>query len=110
MTESNRRPWGKYIIIEQTKIIDIKPNQSLSLQYHDYRDENWEIQSGEGKVSIDGILYNVHIGDKFEIKKHIYHRAIAGKKGMNILERSTGIIDEDDIVRLEDNYGRVKNK
>lgn len=112
MDLTNIRPWGEYMIVEQTKIINIQPNESLSLQYHNFREENWKIEKGNGYIyvgSSDNIFnkyIHVKVGDTFHINKKEIHRAIAGKDGLSILEKSIGIIDEDDIVRLEDEYGR----
>jgi mannose-6-phosphate isomerase-like protein (cupin superfamily) len=100
------RPWGRYFIIEQTKIIKVKPNQSLSLQYHNHRSEFWKIISGNGYVEIENKKFEVKEGDTYNINVKEIHRAMAGDKGMTILEKSSGQVDEKDIVRLEDKYGR----
>ncbi|MFH1801597.1 MAG: adenylyltransferase/cytidyltransferase family protein [archaeon] len=110
MTEQFKRPWGEYIVTEKTKIIRIKPNQKLSLQYHHYREEIWEILSGSGKITIGEEIFETKPGDIFTIPKKEKHRAEAGAYGLEFLEISKGEIDEDDFVRLNDDYGRASKK
>lgn len=100
------RPWGYYKITSQTKIINVKPNKRLSLQFHKNRDEFWNILKGSGIVTINNKEFKAKKGDCFSIPKKIKHRLKAGPKGLQILEFSSGEVCEDDIVRIEDDYGR----
>jgi mannose-6-phosphate isomerase-like protein (cupin superfamily) len=104
--KQNKRPWGEYEIISQTKILKILPNSSLSLQYHKERDEYWKVLEGEGIITIEDEKYNAKKGDQYLIKRGEKHRIITNNKSIKILEISCGKIDEEDIIRLEDNYGR----
>lgn len=106
--EQTKRPWGEYIVIEKTKIIKVKPNQKLSLQYHENRDEFWQITKGSGKVTINEKIIEAKSGDTFTIPKKTKHRIESYEKGIEFLEIATGEVDEDDIIRLEDDYNREK--
>lgn len=110
-TYSEERPWGSFTRFTNgepstVKIISVKPDQSLSLQYHEKREEFWRILSGEGSVTIGTETKPAHKGDEFFIKKGEHHRISAGAEGLEVLEISFGEFDENDITRLEDNYGR----
>lgn len=106
-----KRPWGNF---EQfckneictVKIITVHPNQKLSLQYHIYRDEFWKILFGKATIVIGGQIKNGEEGDEFFTPKRTNHRIITRNSSVKILEISFGKFDEDDIVRLEDKYGR----
>src|SRR4030043_556622 len=108
--KENIRPWGNYKITKQTKIITDNPYSKLSLQYHNNRDEEWEILEGKCEIRIGNTISLAKKGDKYFIPRLRRHRIITNEGLVKILETSTGIIDEDDIVRLEDDYGRVKKK
>jgi len=109
--EHDDRPWGYYerfTLNEQStvKIISAKPNQSLSLQYHDKRDEFWKILQGEGRVVIDDKIIEAKTGDEFFIPKKAKHRMETQDSEITWMEISFGEFDEEDIVRLEDKYNR----
>jgi cytidyltransferase-like protein len=106
MVEETKRPWGEYKVIGKTKIIKVNPNQKLSLQYHNNRDEFWKILEGNGKVIIKDKEYPARKGNSFNIMKKQKHRIIAGDKGIKFLEIATGEVNEEDITRLEDEYNR----
>ena len=101
------RPWGHYKITSQTKKIYVKPNRRLSLQYHKNRDEFWNVLKGSGIVTINKKEFSAKKGDCFSIPKKVMHRLKAGSKGIEILEFSSGEVSENDIVRVEDDYGRL---
>ena len=110
MENENIRPWGRYEILNMTKIkrIDVNPNQRLSLQYHRHRDETWNILTGSGKVRIGAETFQAKPGDEYKIPRNISHRAEAGPEGLSFLEIATGkIVEESDIVRQEDDYKRA---
>lgn len=108
------RPWGKFenlLDTEYTKVkrIWVNPNASLSLQYHHSRSEVWTVVSGSGKVRIGDHVMDVKAGDVKRIALGAVHRATGGPEGMIFIEvqlSPEGIFDEDDIVRIEDIYGR----
>lgn len=106
------RPWGFFDEFIQNeactvKLITVHPGESLSLQYHNNRNEFWVIVSGSGVVTIGDRRQVAKVGDRYEIKKGEHHRVEADNHGIMFLEIATGQFSENDIVRLEDKYGRV---
>ncbi len=107
----SERPWGgftRFTLNEQStvKILDVKPNSKLSLQFHNNRKEFWFVLGGEGKVQIKDDILDAKKGDEFFIKTGDKHRIMTQDSELKILEISFGEFDEDDIVRVEDEYGR----
>jgi mannose-6-phosphate isomerase-like protein (cupin superfamily) len=92
------------------KRITVNPKQSLSLQYHLHRDEHWICVEGLASVLIDGEETLLSVGKSIDIKKEQRHRlSNPTDKTTQIIEIQLGdYLEEDDIVRLEDIYGRVK--
>lgn len=106
------RPWGAFTKFTENvpctvKIITINPHQELSLQYHEHRDEFWYIISGSGISTIGDDIREVKAGDSCTIDKKVIHRAKAHAEPLVFLEIALGNFDENDIVRLKDNYGRI---
>lgn len=109
---TEERPWGQF---EQfcknetvtVKIITVEPNKKLSLQYHHFRDEFWRVVGGSGKVVIGEETFATSVGDEWIIPKETKHRLMTDDETLIVLEISYGQFDEDDIVRLEDEYDRV---
>ena len=106
------RPWGGYETIcigesYKVKKIILKPNQSFSLQYHKERWEDWVIVEGTGTINDGWEVRNCIPGDRFHIPPGNIHRATAGSNGLTFIEVQRGVCKEEDIVRLEDNYGRA---
>ena len=89
------------------KIITVNPGESLSLQYHNKREEFWRILSGKGKCVIGEETIEIAKGDEFFIPKKTKHRMTAEKESVEWMEISFGKFEEEDIVRLEDKYKRV---
>lgn len=105
------RPWGNFRRFtlntpSTVKIIEIAPEQSLSLQTHTSRGEFWRIISGTGTVEINGESYDAKKGDEFFIEIGATHRAYTQSDTLEILEIAVGFFDENDITRLDDKYGR----
>ncbi len=108
------RPWGWYDVIDsgdrfQVKRICVLPNQSISLQKHVYRSEHWVVVSGEAEVTKNDKTLTLRQDESVYIPIGTVHR-LSNKKSFNleIIEVQTGsYLGEDDIIRLEDNYGRV---
>ena len=107
------KPWGWELIwalSEQYcgKVLYVKAGESLSLQYHEVKDESWYVQEGRAALELGeggGALETVEItaGDCFRFRPHTVHRVTALEDIM-VLEVSTPHLD--DVVRLEDAYGR----
>lgn len=116
MIQSNtfqiERPWGNFRQfthneLSTVKIITVKPNEALSLQSHNKREEFWHVIGGSGFVEIGGVKKETTTGDEYEIKIEEKHRLSAGPEGIQVLEIATGDFDETDIIHYEDKYGRV---
>lgn len=108
------KPWGYEIIFAHTdkyagKILHVNAGQALSLQFHEQKDETLYLLTGEYELTLeeDGELTQHHVreGQAFHITPGTRHRMVGGPEGCDILEVSTPELD--DVVRLEDRYGRV---
>lgn len=111
------RPWGSYTVLEEgsrykIKRIYVHPLQKLSLQMHYHRSEHWVVVSGTANVTIQDKVSIVHEGESIFVPKSSIHRVEnPGKVPLEIIEVQVGeYLGEDDIVRLEDIYGRIKEK
>lgn len=106
------RPWGNFINLWQKglniKIIEVKPKNRLSLQGHQRRDEVWFLLSGNLDCQVGDKLIKMKKGIPYLISRNVKHRLSAFENGGKILEVAFGKFDEKDIVRIEDDYGRVK--
>ena len=108
------RPWGKFTNLYEddfckVKKIEILPGQAPSYQYHYKRDETWTIIQGSGILRLNDIEFNITSGKTYTIPRMCRHQ-IKNNSYMPLIfiEIQTGeYFGEDDIVRLEDNYGRV---
>lgn len=110
------RPWGTYTVLEEgphfkIKRIVVKPGAALSLQMHHHRSEHWVVVSGIARV-INGekrILINTN-ESTFIPAGHKHRVDNPGKLDLVMIEVQSGeYLEEDDIVRFEDVYGRVEN-
>jgi mannose-6-phosphate isomerase len=110
------KPWGYELIWAHTnkyvgKVLHIKKNESLSYQYHRIKDETIRLLSGAMKMDLetDGKRSTISLspGDCLHILPNMKHRMIA-MEDCDVLEVSTPELD--DVVRLEDQYGRVDSK
>lgn len=113
-TATVKRPWGTYKSIEQgiqyqVKHISVKPGACLSLQYHHYRSEHWVVVEGIAEVLVGERTLLVGPNESVYINKGEVHRLTnIGNKTLHLIEVQCGkYLGEDDIVRLEDKYGRV---
>jgi mannose-1-phosphate guanylyltransferase/mannose-6-phosphate isomerase len=111
------RPWGSYTILEEgmrykIKRIVVNPGARLSLQMHYHRSEHWVVVSGAAKVQIGDLEKNVHENESVYVPKSTLHRLEnPGKVPLEIIEVQNGeYVGEDDIVRVDDVYGRQKSK
>lgn len=110
------RPWGWFEQFNENtpctvKLIHVKAGSRLSLQYHNQRREFWKVVQGPVLVEIAGKELTGHTGSEFEIPVKTNHRLSGAKENDGIiLEISYGHFDESDIVRVQDDYGRMKEK
>ena len=111
--QSDIRPWGRWRVIEAQdayvlKRIDVDPGQRLSLQYHRHRSEHWIVVSGSGLATVGDETWRVKAGDHVYIDSGTIHRVESDPNGaLTFIEVQSGdLLDEDDIVRIEDDYSR----
>lgn len=109
------RPWGKYDSVDngerfQVKRITVKPGAKLSVQMHHHRAEHWIVVSGSAMITIDDTtkLYTENQSCYIPIGS-VHALENPGKLPLELIEVQSGsYLGEDDIVRFEDKYGRVK--
>lgn len=111
-TYSESRPWGKFEKFHENKpstvkLIYVNPNSRLSLQYHFNRSEFWQVVKGTATVELDGENFILKEGDSLEIPTKALHRLGSLSEGCVVMEIAFGNFDEQDIVRLEDDYNRA---
>lgn len=108
-----RRPWGSYTVLEEEadfkmKRITVKPGERLSLQRHQHRSEHWIVVSGTATVIRDDKEITVSKNQSTYIPVGSKHRLEnRGRIPLQMIEVQVGeYLDEDDIERFEDSYGR----
>ena len=106
-------PWGWYDVIDQgnrykVKSIEVNPNASLSLQKHLHRAEHWVVVEGTAQIEVDGKISIIKENESTYIPLGSKHRlSHPGKIPLRIIEVQSGsYLEEDDIERFDDNYGR----
>ncbi len=111
------RQWGSYTILEmgeryKIKRIVVKPGAKLSHQLHHHRSEHWVVVSGTARVTNDDREYDVHPNESTYIPMSTKHRLEnPGKVPLQIIEVQNGeYLEEDDIVRFDDDYNRHTSK
>jgi mannose-1-phosphate guanylyltransferase/mannose-6-phosphate isomerase len=109
------RPWGWFESIDQGPRFQVKrlmaaPGATLSLQYHRHRAEHWVVVSGVAEVTCDGRVFRLEENQSTYVPLGSSHRlANPGSEPVEIIEVQSGdYLGEDDIVRLEDTYGRIE--
>jgi mannose-1-phosphate guanylyltransferase/mannose-6-phosphate isomerase len=109
------RPWGSYTILEDSgfykiKRVTVKPGKKLSLQLHHHRSEHWVIVSGTAEVTLDGDTILLRQGESTFVRTGTKHRLRnPGVIPLEVIEVQLGeYLEENDIVRFEDDYGRDK--
>jgi mannose-1-phosphate guanylyltransferase/mannose-6-phosphate isomerase len=107
------RPWGSYTILEDTpfykiKRVTVKAGQKLSLQLHHHRSEHWVVVSGTAEVVLNTETRLLHQGESTFVRSGMRHRLKnPGVIPLEVIEVQLGeYLEEDDIVRFEDDYGR----
>ena len=112
--ESDERPWGRWEVLETgegfiVKRITVRPGEILSLQRHRYRSEHWVIVAGVAEVTLDEQITRHEAGAHIHVPLGCWHRAHnPGDTIMEFIEVQQGeVLDENDIERREDSYGRL---
>ncbi len=112
--EDDHRPWGYYQVLadepdHKVKRIVVYPGKRLSLQRHHRRAEHWYVLKGEAVVTLDQEQLHLKGGESVDIARGAVHRVEnPGTEDMAFIEVQTGdYFGEDDIERLEDDFGRM---
>lgn len=105
------RPWGGFVNLWQKglniKIISVNPHSRLSLQSHKLRSEIFFLISGNLECQINNKRFRMKRGVPYLILRGAKHRLSAFEVGGKVLEVSFGKFHEEDIIRYEDDYGRI---
>ena len=111
----DRRPWGTFTVLDQggdfkVKRIEVLPGKRLSYQKHSQRAEHWVVVQGTAKVTLDDREIIVSAGEAIDIAIGAAHRVEnLSQEPLIFIEVQRGsYLGEDDIVRLEDDYGRTQ--
>jgi mannose-6-phosphate isomerase len=114
VTTSENRPWGSWHILDEgagykVKRIVVDPGCRLSYQRHELRAEHWIVVAGTATCTLDGEIVVLAPGETVDVEVGQAHRiANQGDETLVIIEVQRGAYTgEDDIVRLEDDYGRA---
>jgi mannose-6-phosphate isomerase len=110
----DRRPWGTFTVLDEgedfkVKRIEVLPGKRLSYQKHSQRAEHWVVVKGTAKVTLDGRDIIVEPGQAIDIGVGVAHRVEnPGTEPLLFIEvQRGGYLGEDDIVRLQDDFGRA---
>jgi mannose-6-phosphate isomerase-like protein (cupin superfamily) len=108
------RPWGSWTLLAEgagykIKLLEVAPSHRLSLHYHMHRSEHWVVIAGKARVNIAERYYDMQILQSVLIPARTIHRIENPySELLQIVEVQRGDrLDEDDIVRLEDDYERL---
>jgi mannose-6-phosphate isomerase-like protein (cupin superfamily) len=111
--DNDERPWGRWEVLDvgegfAVKRITVKPGALLSLQLHHHREEHWTIVRGRARVTLGEEIFELARNQSVFIPLETAHRVEnPGEEVMEFVEVQVGDkLDENDIVRLEDRYGR----
>lgn len=114
MNETEYRPWGFYEVLSdkedhKVKRITVEPGKRLSLQRHKQRREHWFVVRGESIVTVGDMEIKATGGQAIDIPQGLLHRIFnTGKENLVYIEVQLGsYFGEDDIERVEDDYGRI---
>ncbi len=114
MNETDHRPWGFFEVLSdredhKVKRVTIEPGKRLSLQRHRQRSEHWFIVCGESVVTVGDEEKKVVSGQTVDIPRGMLHRILnTGRTNLIYIEVQLGsYFGEDDIERIEDDYGRI---
>jgi mannose-6-phosphate isomerase-like protein (cupin superfamily) len=106
------RPWGAFVEFSKNtpstvKLLTVNPGEALSLQKHVKRAEFWRVISGSGFITVGKERISAKPDAEFFIPEGTEHRIEGGTEALVVLEISFGTFEDDDIIRLEDRYGRI---
>ena len=108
------KPWGWELIWAETpyycgKVLFVRAGESLSLQYHEVKDESWYVKEGRASLDLGRVgerleTFEIAAGECFRFTPRTVHR-VKALADLTVIEVSTPHLD--DVVRLEDSYGRA---
>ena len=111
--DREQRPWGAWEILDEgdgykVKRIEVDPHGRLSYQFHHHRQEHWTVVTGKASCVVDDEDVLLGPGDSLTVPVGSRHRICnAEDEPLVVIEvQSGGYTGEDDIVRIEDDYGR----
>jgi glycosyltransferase involved in cell wall biosynthesis/mannose-6-phosphate isomerase-like protein (cupin superfamily) len=109
-----QRPWGSYTVLDEghhykVKRLEVLPGKRLSYQKHTQRTEHWMVVQGRANVTLEGQEIPVETGGTMDVPLGAAHRiANPGSETLVLIEIQRGsYLGEDDIIRLQDDYGRT---
>ena len=112
-TRFEQRPWGAFWVLDDSpshkvKRIEVLAHQRLSYQRHKFRAEHWVVVRGRARVTLDGVETLLSVGQSIDIPLGAAHRIEnPGDELLAFIEVQQGsYFGEDDIERLQDDYGR----
>lgn len=113
----DHRPWGYFVVLSdesdhKVKRITVYPDKRLSLQRHRHRSEHWVIINGNALVTLEDNEIPLKKGQSIDIPLHAAHRIRnIGQDNLIFIEIQQGeYFGEDDIERIEDDFGRIPAK
>ncbi|HEX8565702.1 MAG TPA: phosphomannose isomerase type II C-terminal cupin domain [Pyrinomonadaceae bacterium] len=112
----DRRPWGSFTVLDEgagfkVKRIEVLPGKRLSYQKHRHRNEHWFVVTGTAKVTLNDETIFVETDKTIDIKIGDAHRVEnpSETEDLIFIEIQRGdYLGEDDIIRLEDDFGRIE--
>ena len=112
----DRRPWGSFTVLDEgagykVKRIEVLPGKRLSYQKHRHRNEHWFVVAGTAKVTLNDETIFVETDKTIDIKIGDAHRVEnpSETEDLIFIEIQRGdYLGEDDIIRLEDDFGRIE--
>jgi len=109
---TEERPWGSFERftnneVSTVKILHLAPGKRFSLQKHAKRSEFWRCIEGSGMVTVGEEIKEMNVGDEVLVPADTLHRLEGGTNGLVVLEIMQGEYDENDIERIEDDFGRA---
>ncbi len=112
--EPDERPWGSFTVLDdaqghKVKRMVVRPGKRLSYQRHTRRSEHWFVVHGRGRAIVEGSARELIAGTAVDIPVHCAHRIENdGPNDLVFIEVQHGdYFGEDDIIRLEDDFGRA---
>jgi len=113
MHQKEQRPWGNYTVVNKgqgfkVKTVEVLPHRKLSLQRHKFRSEHWVVVRGKAKITVGEQIKYLEENQSTYIPKECIHRLENPyDEVLEIVEVQCGqYLKEDDIERLEDDFGR----